>query len=48
MVKINAVKDGKLIVRDDVEEIYMRKITAFGNGAKIDSMKRYYFKGLSG
>lgn len=41
MLKINAVKGGKLIIRDDVEEIYTKRITPYGNGAKIDSMKKY-------
>lgn len=41
MVKINAVRSGKLIIRDDVEEIYTKRITPYGNGAKIDSMKKY-------
>lgn len=41
MVKINAVKGGKLTIRGDVEEIYTKMITPYGNGAKIDSMKKY-------
>ncbi|MEW5759210.1 MAG: DUF2080 family transposase-associated protein [Candidatus Thermoplasmatota archaeon] len=38
---ISAVKGGKLIIKDDVEEIYQRIVTPYGNGAKIDSMKKY-------
>ena len=41
MLKINAAKGGKLVIRDDVEEIYTKRITPYGNGAKIDSMKKY-------
>jgi len=30
---------GKIILTDEVEEIYERKVTPYGNGAKIDSQK---------
>jgi putative transposon-encoded protein len=38
---IKAIKGGKLVIKDDVEEIYEKRITPYGNGAKIDSMKKY-------
>lgn len=39
--KIKALKGGKLSLQDEVEEIYEKKITRYGNGAKIDSQKKY-------
>ena len=39
--KIRAVKGGKHNLQEDVEEIYERKVTKYGNGAKIDSQKKY-------
>lgn len=39
--KIRAVKGGKLNLQEGVEEIYERKVTKYGNGAKIDSQKKY-------
>ncbi len=39
--KVEAVKGGKIIIKDDVEEIYEKKITPYGNGAKIDAQKKY-------
>ncbi len=39
--KIRVVKGGKLNLQEDVEEIYERKVTKYGNGAKIDSQKKY-------
>ncbi len=32
---------GKIKIEDDVEEIFERKVTSYGNGAKIDSQKKY-------
>ena len=42
--KIQAVKGGKLNIQDDVEEIYEKRVTSYGNGAKIDSQKKYIGK----
>jgi putative transposon-encoded protein len=38
---IQAIKGGKLHLTDNVEEIYEKTITPYGNGAKIDSQKKY-------
>jgi len=34
-----AIKGGKIRIEDNVEEMFERKITPYGNGAKIDSQK---------
>ena len=39
--KVTAVKGGKIKIEDNVEEIFERKVTPYGNGAKIDAQKRY-------
>lgn len=39
--KVTAVKGGMIKIEDKVEEIYERKITRYGNGAKIDAQKKY-------
>jgi putative transposon-encoded protein len=39
--KVVAVKGGKIKIEDKVEEIYEKKITRYGNGAKIDAQKKY-------
>lgn len=39
--KVTAIAGGKLRIEDDVEEIYEKKITPYGNGAKIDAQKKY-------
>ena len=39
--KVTAVKGGKIKIEDDVEEIFEREVTTYGNGAKIDSQKKY-------
>jgi len=41
---IKAVKGGKITITDKVEEIYERKVTPYGNGAKVDAPKRYIGK----
>lgn len=38
--KVTAVKGGKVKIEDNVEEIFEKKVTPYGNGAKIDSQKR--------
>ena len=35
------VKKGDLVIKEKVEVIYERTITAFGNSAKIDAQKKY-------
>ncbi len=44
MREIKAIVGGKLIIKDNVEEIYEKKITPYGNGAKIDAPKKYIGK----
>ncbi len=39
--EISAVKSGRVVIKDDVEEIYEKRVTPYGNGAKIDSQKKY-------
>ena len=39
--KVTAVRGGKIKIEDDVEEIFERKVTTYGNGAKIDAQKKY-------
>lgn len=38
--KVKAVKGGKISLSDDVEEIFEKKVTPYGNGAKIDAQKK--------
>jgi putative transposon-encoded protein len=42
--KITAMKGGKIKIEDNVEEIYEKIITPYGNGAKIDSQKKFIGK----
>ena len=44
MREIKAVTGGKVTIKDNVEEIYEKKITTYGNGAKIDASKKYIGK----
>lgn len=39
--KIKAVSGGKITIEDDAEEIYEKKVTPYGNGAKVDASKKY-------
>jgi len=39
--KISAISGGKLTISDDVEEIFEKRVTPYGNGAKIDGQKKY-------
>lgn len=39
--KIKAIAGGRIHITDDVEEIYEKTVTPYGNGAKIDSQKKY-------
>lgn len=38
------VQKGKLELKDDIDLIYEKTITKFGNGAKIDAPKNYIGK----
>ena len=42
--EVKAIKGGKITLRDNVEQIYEKKITPYGNGAKIDAQKKYIGK----
>jgi putative transposon-encoded protein len=44
MREIDAIFHGKITLKDDVEEIYEKRITPYGNGAKIDAQKKYIGK----
>ncbi|NJD53148.1 MAG: DUF2080 family transposase-associated protein [Candidatus Methanoperedens sp.] len=44
MREIKAISHGKIIIKDDVEEIYEKRITPYGNGAKIDAQKKFIGK----
>ena len=35
------VKKGDLIIREKVEVVYEKRVTRFGNSAKLDAPKRY-------
>jgi putative transposon-encoded protein len=39
--KVNAVSGGKIRIEDNVEEIYEKVVTPYGNGAKLDAQKKY-------
>ena len=42
--KVTAIKGGKIKIEDDVEEIFERTVTPYGNGAKVDSQKKFIGK----
>jgi putative transposon-encoded protein len=42
--EIKGVTGGKIVLRDDVEEIYEKTVTPYGNGAKVDSQKKHIGK----
>ncbi len=44
MREIDAIFHEKITLKDDVEEIYEKRITPYGNGAKIDAQKKYIGK----
>ena len=44
MREIKAIAGGKVTIKDNVEEIYEKRITPYGNGAKIDASKRHIGK----
>jgi len=39
--KVKAVSGGKIEIEDNVEEIYEKVVTPYGNGAKLDAQKKY-------
>lgn len=39
--KVTAVAGGKITIRDDAEEIFEKRVTPYGNGAKIDAQKKH-------
>lgn len=42
--KVIAIKGGKIKIEDNVEEMFERIVTPYGNGAKIDSQKKFIGK----
>lgn len=42
--KITAITGGKITIEDNAEEIFEKTITPYGNGAKIDSQKKFIGK----
>ena len=38
--KVKAVTGGKITIQDEVEEIFEKRVTPYGNGAKIDAQKK--------
>ena len=44
MREINAILHEKITIKDDVEEIYEKRVTPYGNGAKIDAQKKHIGK----
>ncbi len=42
--EIKGVAGGKITLKDDVEEIYEKKVTPYGNGAKVDAQKKHIGK----
>ncbi|WP_457556148.1 DUF2080 family transposase-associated protein [Candidatus Pyrohabitans sp.] len=43
MRKVKIVKD-KIILTDEVEIVYEKRVTPFGNSAKVDAPKKYIGK----
>lgn len=41
IVRTLKIENQKLELKDEVETIFQKKATAFGNGAKIDCPKKY-------
>lgn len=38
---VKAVAGGKISITDNVLELYEKKVTPYGNGAKIDAQKKH-------
>jgi len=39
--KVEAIVNGPLNLSEEVVQIYERKVTAYGNSAKVDAQKKY-------
>ncbi|KYC54060.1 MAG: hypothetical protein AMQ74_00206 [Candidatus Methanofastidiosum methylothiophilum] len=39
--KVEAIVNGPLSLSEEVVEIYERRVSAYGNGAKVDAQKKY-------
>ncbi len=39
--KVKAIAGGKLKIEENVEQIFEKRITPYGNGAKVDAQKKY-------
>ena len=39
--KVEVIVNGPLNLGEEVVEIYERKVSAYGNGAKVDAKKKY-------
>lgn len=39
--QVKAVAGGKISITDGVLELYEKKVTPYGNGAKIDAQKKH-------
>jgi len=39
--KVEAIINGPLNLSEEVVQIYERKVTAYGNSAKVDAQKKY-------
>ena len=42
--KVYAVQGGKITITDNVLEIFEKRVTAYGNGAKVDAQKKHIGK----
>ncbi len=42
--EIKGIVGGKLVLKDEVEEIYEKRVTPYGNGAKVDAQKKHIGK----
>ncbi|NMC76805.1 MAG: DUF2080 family transposase-associated protein [Candidatus Methanofastidiosa archaeon] len=39
--KVEAIVNGRLNISEEFVQIYERKVTAYGNSAKVDAQKKY-------
>jgi len=42
--KVKIIAKGKITLTDEVLEIYEKKVTPYGNGAKLDAQKKHIGK----
>lgn len=42
--EIKGIAGGKLVLKDEIEEIYEKRVTPYGNGAKVDAQKKHIGK----